>query len=587
MGIDRCFCHQGKREKAKNSSKNTEKEQNEQREKNETRREKRARSYYRPGIRWPRRVRNSVGSSRSKTDYHLKIENSSRKVSELRKEEKDKELERVFNTQNNSIKTVTKEVLNQRSRLVIVGTYLKDAIFLFAFFDIQFIVSHELLHSDLTRSVNPSLSSHRLKAKLSYGLSFCCLCLILLDLLHYFSRFWRIITRVKRGHQLTEGERVDAGFMLEDLKAVPKISTLPALCFNAVSIIRFSFYQVIVVSLQLFPEVQTGSLLFFQLLFFIYYSVHYKKHKFFESCFIFIKHLIFEGCILLFLLIAFIFSFKNSNKWFKKDIFTWLQLSAAAFILISFFIELITLIFKLVKNVFRLIARYCCCRRKTPKIVEKKKIQIQQQKGHDQEEEKVDGVIETGRQLIEKTSREEKDGTEQNQSSRKMNFLRRKNDKNNKNDKNIDGDHLFGLSYSKRSGGLGKTADKSSVEPRRQKNLKFKRIEFRREERLSFNSSKNKEKGTTIRGLKIRRKGRENHQKAKMLEKDKNSRRPESEGGTRGLGSVEDHNSHTLGPKSDKMKNRAKTQARKQLLDFWGESEFKKIMKRNGFGDQG
>ena len=412
-----------KSDRTKNILKN---EQQDERKIKRTRKQFKTRSYYRKQIRRPQRAREKsilvntaeedIRSSRSGT-YHRKTVKSSQPETTNSKRgenipESPKAVERKQG-KGESMK-LKEEELGRKSKVILVASYLKEAIFLFAFFDIQFIVSHELLHSDLSAVTQEG--DHLLRSRLSYTLSVICLTLILIDLLLYTIKFWRIVKRVKRGHHLTENDKIDAEFMLEDLKVDPKVTTIPALSFNMVSVFRFSLYQIVVVSLQLFPEVQTGSLFVFQLLFFVYYSVHYKKHKFFKSCYMFIKHLIFEGCILLFLLIAFVFSFKNDDEWMNKDFVIWIQITAAGLIVTCVLIESLTLICKLTKNLFDVISRCCCCYCRRRAVVSKYNAKKLTRKDVPEQDHmnKTEG-IETARILVRGSSRLEKSNFERDE----------------------------------------------------------------------------------------------------------------------------------------------------------------------------
>ena len=108
--------------------------------------------------------------------------------------------------------------------------------------------------------------------------------------------------------------------------------------------LRFSLYQLIIVSVQLSPNFQTGLLSLLQLIFFGFYTKKCMNEGFFESKYTVFKFIVFEACVLFFLLLSFIFSFKNSKSWFGPSLLAWVQIIAALMIFLCLFVEFISLV---------------------------------------------------------------------------------------------------------------------------------------------------------------------------------------------------------------------------------------------------
>ena len=221
---------------------------------------------------------------------------------------------------------------------------VKEFLFSFAYFDIQFIALNELLHSDASK-IDKLVS----RPTLSYFLSFLCLLLLNVDLWLILGRFSKLLAKIKSKSELTMIEEEDKDNYLEDIKDSPELSKA-ALSFNLASMIRFSVYQLLVASTQLSPNFQTGLLMTLQLVFFIFYALRQVRESMFSNIFIMIKNLVFEFCILVFLLLSFIFSFENSHSWFSAGNLAWLQILAASLLFLSVFVELVTLIVKSILN---------------------------------------------------------------------------------------------------------------------------------------------------------------------------------------------------------------------------------------------
>ena len=234
-------------------------------------------------------------------------------------------------------------------RLIRWSQQFKEFFFSFAYFDIQFITFNELLHSDVTKF----RGAGSIEA-ISYMLSFLVLTLTILDLKNYLETSVRLSRKVAAGKELTKSEVLKSSFFLEDIKVDQKVP-LTSLLFNLASMIRFSVYQVIIASFQLTPNFQTGLLLLLQIAFMVYYGRNYCRDKFISSCVCLMRVIAFEVCILLFLGLGFIFSFEKSQSWFSASILGWLQILAAALILMSVFVEFIYMVCKMVQNFYEMI----------------------------------------------------------------------------------------------------------------------------------------------------------------------------------------------------------------------------------------
>ena len=230
---------------------------------------------------------------------------------------------------------------------------VKRFFFSFSYFDVQFITFHELLHSDVNR-----MDGMWSRGAISYTLSFVVLCLMIYDLRWLMDNSTRLIWKKKEQVELTKEEKQEAEFFFEDIKTEPEISFL-AMNFNLISMVRFSFYQLIIASVQLSPNFQTGFLLTLQITFFTFYLNKYRKEKFFESWYPFMTFVVIETCILVFLLLSLIFSFENVGLWFTSTITAWLQILAATMILIAAFVEFLTLVLKAAENVIEMIKMRC------------------------------------------------------------------------------------------------------------------------------------------------------------------------------------------------------------------------------------
>ena len=228
---------------------------------------------------------------------------------------------------------------------------MKRFFFSFSYFDVQFITFNELLHSDVTM-----MDGMWSRGAISYMISFFTLGLMIYDLRWFLISSGRLYQKKCKNIELSNQEEAEAEFFFEDVKTGSEIS-FSAMNFTLFSMVRFSFYQLIIVSVQLSPNFQTGFLLTLQIIFFIFYFNKYTKEKFFESVFTFIIFLVFETCITVFLLLSFVFSFENVGLWFSSSVTGWLQIISAGMIVISVVVEFITLVFKIILNVIEQIKK--------------------------------------------------------------------------------------------------------------------------------------------------------------------------------------------------------------------------------------
>ena len=216
---------------------------------------------------------------------------------------------------------------------------MKQFLFGFGYFSLQFIAFNELLHSDTTNF--DKLFS---RPSISYFLSFLCLILLNIDFLSILWKCFKFAEKIREKKDLGLNGKNDQESPISETKGNQPRLSITALTYNMVSMIKFSVFQIIIASLQFAPPFQTGSLTFLQLTFFVYYIIKYKQEKFFKSCLIFSKFVIFEGSILIFLLISLILCFAEPNSSFNADSLAWLQIISALLILISLAVEFITLV---------------------------------------------------------------------------------------------------------------------------------------------------------------------------------------------------------------------------------------------------
>ena len=273
-----------------------------------------------------------------------------------------------------------------------ISRQIKEFLFNYALFDIQFIAFNELLHSDASK-IDKLVS----RASLSYFLSFICLILLNIDSLLIGGRIVNLVEKIKSGQNLTEIETEDQEAYFGDVKLNPEISKT-ALSFEIASMVRFAVYQLIVASIQLSPSLQTGSLLILQLGFYLYYLIKQAKEKFFNSSSTTVKFIVFETCILIFLLISFILSFENSLSWFSGSLLGYLQILAAFLIFLSLFGEFVTLVANSILNTIENIKSvYLFCQ---PKRQEKDEGKKEEKKGNEKAENE---DRQTGRKLFERS----------------------------------------------------------------------------------------------------------------------------------------------------------------------------------------
>ena len=245
-------------------------------------------------------------------------------------------------------------------KIVYLFDYLKRLFFSFAYFDVQFITFNELLHSDVTL-----IDKMRSRAALSYFISFFTLILMMIDLRWLILSAYRLSQKINHGQELSEREKGEAEFFFEDFKPEPGMSFW-SMNFKLISMIRFSVYQLIIVSMQVFPSIQTGSLLVLQTLFLVYYSKKQRKDKLFTSCLSSTTFIVFEICILIFLLISFIFSFEKAESWLSSSLIVSLQIFAVFVILLSVVAEFMLMIRKIVNQV-SILVRVKCSQQKNNK----------------------------------------------------------------------------------------------------------------------------------------------------------------------------------------------------------------------------
>ena len=263
-----------------------------------------------------------------------------------------------------------KKVENKFEGVVTTIGNIREFFYLFGSFDIQFIAWNELLHSDITQ-----IDRFKSNATLSLILSFICLSLLIIDHWWFLEKSYKITKKIQMNSKLTKNEESDKELIFEEIEINPSTSTI-ALNFNQALMMRFSIYQVVIVSLQLLPILQSGTLLGLHLWFFIYFSIKYKKEKFFESRWSFGKYFIFEICLTVFLVISFIFTFKTLYSNLSTSFIGWLQIIAVGLIFICLFIELATLFTKMILDFLDLIKflkSLICLKKKGPVAKQKDK----------------------------------------------------------------------------------------------------------------------------------------------------------------------------------------------------------------------
>ena len=249
--------------------------------------------------------------------------------------------------EQNEISKKEKTDENEKPKIDRIIKFLEETkkfFFSFSYFDVQFITFHELLHSDVNR-----MDGMWSRGAVSYTISLITLGLMIYDLRWLLRRSSTLIRKKREKIELTKEEEEEGGFFFEDIKTDPDIS-FSSMKFNLISMLRFSFYQMIIVSVQLSPNFQSGFLLTLQISFFIFYLHKYRKEKFFESWYPFMTFVVFETCTMVFLLLSLIFSFENVGLWFSSKLTAWLQILAATMILIAVIIEFIALITKTIEN---------------------------------------------------------------------------------------------------------------------------------------------------------------------------------------------------------------------------------------------
>ena len=250
-------------------------------------------------------------------------------------------------------------------KLINLSKSVKQFLFLMVYFDAQFITINELLHSDLT--LFDKIFS---RPSLSYFISFVTLCLMTVDLWTTIESAVNLSRKISSHVELTNQEKKDAEQFFDDINTEGKTTSL-AMNFNLISILRFTVYQIIIASMQLSPNFQTGLLFILQLIFFVLILNESRKAKIFSNRFIFARVLIFEGCILVFTLLSFIFSFENSHSWFSSSVIAVLQTLAAVLILVSVFVEFLTLVIAVLGKLTEILKEKCS-KKKNLKIQNKK-----------------------------------------------------------------------------------------------------------------------------------------------------------------------------------------------------------------------
>ena len=294
----------------------------------------------------------------------------------LDKEKKLSKIEKEFekNQNLNKQKIENAKKINQENKKIekipIKKSYLKLAIyysrrvkellFNFGYFDIQFVAFNELLHSDA--SFFDKLYSN---ASLSYFLSFLCLILINLDFIWILRRCNKLIKKIKKEKEvkLNREEEADKEVFFDDIEVRQELS-VPVLGFNMIWMVKFSIFQGIVASLQTLPAIQCGIIFILQVFFFVYYVIKCKKEKFFSDYFAVTKFMIFEIAILVFSFQSFILSFEKSLSWFSEQNLGWLQILGGIMVLVALFVEFVTLWMKIIKNVFGVLKKKCCQKRR-------------------------------------------------------------------------------------------------------------------------------------------------------------------------------------------------------------------------------
>ena len=273
-----------------------------------------------------------------------------------------------------NLKSVKEKKKGKLAKMISYMQVTKDTLFLMIYFDAQFITNNELLHSDVLLFKDPFS-----RPAISYTLSVLVLCLMTMDLWWIMGSSFNLSSKIRNNQELTEKDKEYSELFFEDVKTEAGVSPM-AMNFNLISMLRFSLYQTIIVSMQLSPNFQTRLLFLLQLIFYVFYLNESRKQGVFESGTTTAKFVIFEGCTLVFTLLCFIFSFENSHSWFSSKVLAWLQILAAVIILISVLIKFLTLVVNIIENVIALIKEKCCGK--------KKKIEPKDSKEDGKDEEK-------------------------------------------------------------------------------------------------------------------------------------------------------------------------------------------------------
>ena len=293
-----------------------------------------------------------------------------KRISKKLFEEKKEEDKSALNEKENDDKTLKIEEKKQTiDKVIKFVEEMKLFFFSFSYFDVQFITFNELLHSDVTL-----MDGMWSRGAISYTISFVTLGLMIYDLRWLLLRSAELIKKKQKGIELTKEEEGEANFFFEGVKTDSGIS-FTSMNFTLISMLRFSLYQLIIASVQLSPNFQSGLLLTLQIAFFIFYINKYRKEKFFESCFTFTTFVVFEICITVFLLLSFIFSFENVGLWFNSTITAWLQILASVIIIFSVFVEFLSLMTHVIKTLIDFVKTECVKDRtkKNNKVHEKAK----------------------------------------------------------------------------------------------------------------------------------------------------------------------------------------------------------------------
>ena len=233
----------------------------------------------------------------------------------------------------------------------------KDFVLMFSYFDLQFIIFNELIHVDLAK-----ISSVETPEAVSYALSFTIFLLGSYDTISYFRKAVSLCEDLG-SHEKINGlktrqqsvtDSIKGAFFFEDLNLKQEGSHFSKY-FNLYTMVRFSLFQVIIVSMQLMPNLQTLFLLVIQLYFAFRFFRENCKKMIFENYGVYIKSAIFEVSVSVLLVILWIFSYEKVQGKQSEPFFHGLQIVAALLVFCCVLVEFFFIMAKAVGQGYTII----------------------------------------------------------------------------------------------------------------------------------------------------------------------------------------------------------------------------------------